>query len=202
MQFIMDNYFVFIIGGIVVLMTFIGYIAEKTDFGHNKIEKVDKKKKEEEKRALEEFKKSKLKLNDLTLKKDIEEFSDNIEFENKEINNLDDNKDLKVEQESLNNVISEDLSVPISILKEEKKNQNKDSSVVVGDLDTLVNSDKEINKIDATNEDLSVPISTLKEEKKIEESEDNIWNERKNLVEETKNNQNDKIESEEDIWKF
>ncbi|MEG0826254.1 MAG: hypothetical protein RR404_02160, partial [Bacilli bacterium] len=87
-------------------------------------------------------------------------------------------------------------------LKEEKKNQNKDSSVVVGDLDTLVNSDKEINKIDATNEDLSVPISTLKEEKKIEESEDNIWNERKNLVEETKNNQNDKIESEEDIWKF
>lgn len=33
MDFIVDNYFWFIIGGIVVLMIIIGFIAEKTDFG-------------------------------------------------------------------------------------------------------------------------------------------------------------------------
>lgn len=33
MDFIVDNYFWFIVGGIVVLMIIIGYIAEQTDFG-------------------------------------------------------------------------------------------------------------------------------------------------------------------------
>ena len=33
MDFIVDNYFWFIVGGILILMIIIGYIAEKTDFG-------------------------------------------------------------------------------------------------------------------------------------------------------------------------
>ena len=34
MQFVTDNYIWFLIIGIVILMVVIGYIAEKTDFGH------------------------------------------------------------------------------------------------------------------------------------------------------------------------
>ena len=33
MDFIVDNYFWFIVGGILILMIIIGYIAERTDFG-------------------------------------------------------------------------------------------------------------------------------------------------------------------------
>lgn len=45
MDFIVDNYFWFIVGGIVVLMIIIGYIAEKTDFGRKpfKEKKADSK---------------------------------------------------------------------------------------------------------------------------------------------------------------
>lgn len=43
MDFIVDNYFWFIVGGVVILMIIIGYIAEKTDFGRKpfKEKKVD-----------------------------------------------------------------------------------------------------------------------------------------------------------------
>ena len=49
MQFVTGNYIWFLIIGIVILMVVIGYIAEKTDFGHKDVgkkEKKDKKKKE------------------------------------------------------------------------------------------------------------------------------------------------------------
>lgn len=46
MQFIMDNYIWFAVGGIVIIMAIIGYFADKTDFGRNKEEKPPKVKKE------------------------------------------------------------------------------------------------------------------------------------------------------------
>ena len=39
MDFIVDNYFWFIVGGVVVLMIIIGYIAEQTDFGRKPLRK-------------------------------------------------------------------------------------------------------------------------------------------------------------------
>lgn len=45
MDFVIDNYLWFIIGGIVILMIIIGYFAEKTDFGKKPLR--DKKPKEE-----------------------------------------------------------------------------------------------------------------------------------------------------------
>ena len=68
MEFIVDNYIWFIVGTVILLMTLIGYIAERTDFGHRKVEaSIDKKKKKEEKlkKDKETLKNSALKLNDV-----------------------------------------------------------------------------------------------------------------------------------------
>lgn len=46
MEFIADNYIWIIIVGIIILMTIIGYIADKTDFGKKKPEKKNKKQEE------------------------------------------------------------------------------------------------------------------------------------------------------------
>ncbi|MFV0250162.1 MAG: hypothetical protein ACK5HP_03925 [Bacilli bacterium] len=51
MEYILDNYIWFIIGGVILLMTIIGYFAEKTDFGKNKNEKVAKVKPEKIKKG-------------------------------------------------------------------------------------------------------------------------------------------------------
>lgn len=55
MDFIVQNYVWFIVGGIIILMAVIGYIADKTDFGRkgkeeNKVEKPKKEKKVKEKK--------------------------------------------------------------------------------------------------------------------------------------------------------
>lgn len=51
MEFITNNYMWFIIGGIVILMAIIGYIADITDFGRNRVEKVPKEKPKKEKKS-------------------------------------------------------------------------------------------------------------------------------------------------------
>ena len=53
MQFVIDNYIWFIIGGVVILMAIIGYIADKTDFGRNKEPKPEKVKKEKKEKVKE-----------------------------------------------------------------------------------------------------------------------------------------------------
>lgn len=45
-DFFVDNWLWFLVSGIVLLMTLIGYIAEKTDFGRKEVEKKVKPKKE------------------------------------------------------------------------------------------------------------------------------------------------------------
>lgn len=41
MEFIRDNYIWFIVGGVILIMAVIGYIADKTDFGRKRNEKKD-----------------------------------------------------------------------------------------------------------------------------------------------------------------
>lgn len=50
MEFFVDNWLWFLVGAIVILMTLIGYIAEKTDFGRKDIPKKEKIKKEKPKK--------------------------------------------------------------------------------------------------------------------------------------------------------
>lgn len=54
MQFITDNYIWFIVGGIVILMTIIGYIADKTDFGRKNAERKEKLPKEKKEKVKKE----------------------------------------------------------------------------------------------------------------------------------------------------
>lgn len=49
MEFFVENWLWFLVGGIVILMTIIGYIAEKTDFGRKDIQKKEKSEKKKEK---------------------------------------------------------------------------------------------------------------------------------------------------------
>lgn len=57
MEFFVDNWLWFLVGAIVVLMTLIGYIAEKTDFGRKDVQKREKPKKEKKQpKAKEELK--------------------------------------------------------------------------------------------------------------------------------------------------
>ena len=64
MQFVTDNYIWFLIIGIVILMVVIGYIAEKTDFGHKDVGKKEKKDKKKEK-ELKKLDAQKYKYNDV-----------------------------------------------------------------------------------------------------------------------------------------
>lgn len=71
MDFIVQNYVWFIVGGVIILMAVIGYIADKTDFGRkgkeeNKIEKPKKEKKAKEKK--EKIKVEPKGINELTQK--------------------------------------------------------------------------------------------------------------------------------------
>ena len=43
MEFFVENWIWFLVAGIVILMTLIGYLAEKTDFGRKDIPKKEKK---------------------------------------------------------------------------------------------------------------------------------------------------------------
>lgn len=86
MQFIMDNYIWFAVGGIVLIMAIIGYIADKTDFGRKTEEKVKKEKKPKKEKVVEEPTKVAAQgINDLaqTMIEDKEE--DNVSLENTEI---------------------------------------------------------------------------------------------------------------------
>ena len=79
MQFVTGNYIWFLIIGIVILMVVIGYIAEKTDFGHKDVGKKEKKDKKKEK-ELKKLAKSNLKLNDVVYsdkKDEVEVIEDN-----------------------------------------------------------------------------------------------------------------------------
>lgn len=57
MEFFVDNWLWFLVAGIIILMTLIGYIAEKTDFGRKEIQ--PKPKKEKVKKVKEKAKKVK-----------------------------------------------------------------------------------------------------------------------------------------------
>lgn len=54
MQFIVDNYIWFIVGGVVLLMAIIGYFADRTDFGRKEFQKRLKEPKEKNKDSKKE----------------------------------------------------------------------------------------------------------------------------------------------------
>ena len=61
-DFITENYIWIIVAGVVILMAVVGYIADKTDFGRNRVEKQPKEKKEKVKEIKTKEKKKKEKV--------------------------------------------------------------------------------------------------------------------------------------------
>ena len=158
MDFIMNNYMWFLIGTIVLVMIIIGYIAEKTDFGHKEVKKVEKKSKKQEK-ELKKLENTNLKLNDVV-------YTEN--KENTEVLDVDASNQLP-------NNIEEDLTVPLSGVKKEKLN------IIEEDLTVPLNpkEDLTVPLNNETIEDLSVPLNVSinnQEVKNEQVKEDYIWN--------------------------
>lgn len=170
MNFFTDNYIWFICAGILVIMTIIGYIAEKTDFGHKEIvrkQKTDKK--EKNKKMAKEIKDSNLKLNEAIYNKNenIEIIEEDLTVPlNKHVENIEKmtfEENLTVPLNSAASKVEEDLTVPLNY---EKNFENLEE-----------------NLIDPFNptaqEDLTVPLngSTSDIEKVEEEVKkvDDIW---------------------------
>jgi len=164
MQFVFDNYIWFLVGGIIILMVVIGYIAEKTDFGHKEIKKVENKKDKKEK-DVKKLKKSNLKLNDVVYNEKKDEKVEVVDVEDK-------------------NNIEEDLTVPLNTTKDETvvedvvNNLNEDLTVPLNP-DKVEN--QEVTLEGNIEEDLTVPLNNdgvieeTEKEEKVVNNNDDIW---------------------------
>ena len=120
MEFILDNYIWFIVGGIIILMAVIGYFAEKTDFGRSKKVEAEteipkEKSKEKPKEKPKKEKKSK--------KENAEEKQEKIEIDNKGINDL-------VQSELVtDNLTVENPEEPLTDVNVSDTNENVDQSL-------------------------------------------------------------------------
>ena len=202
MQFLMDNYIWFLVAGIIGLMTVIGYIAEKTDFGRKEIKREESKEKKV-KKDVKKLEESNLKLNDVvyTDTKNIEVIEDEkVEepdvFAFNDLNIPIKEEDLTVSlngekannEENKNLIIEEDLTVHLN-----NNNQNEVVNNFVNEDLTVPLSGKVEEPVTELNvnvdEDLTVPLNATTNENKIEE-----------IVENKKENIN--VDTSEDIWKF
>ena len=119
MEFIMDNYIWFIVGGIVILMAVIGYFADKSGFGRKKNnEEVVEKPKKEKKVKNKEEKPTKIEVD----AKGIGELSQSVIENNlKEESNTDSIKEN-------NENIDQALFAPLENSSQEAKGQNDNSN--------------------------------------------------------------------------
>ena len=109
MDFFVNNYVWFIIGGVVILMAIIGYIADKTDFGRKGKEekpKVEKPKKEKEKK--EKIKVEAKGINELT--QEVTKNNNLSVQENKETGVIDPIQS----SQAINENINQDLFAPLT----------------------------------------------------------------------------------------
>jgi len=176
MDFIVENYMWFIIGGIVILMAVVGYIADVTDFGRNRLEKETKEKVEnpkKEKVKREKIKKEKSKkdkvlpevsvfsadeINEVSSEPILDEVQDyqqdvDLEQSNENLENNMFSNELKqvennIEHESVDQSLFEPLpSVDQVFQTANKPEDNFDASIVDGTVgETEVSSDEDIWK--------------------------------------------------------
>lgn len=155
MEFITENFVWFIIGGIVLLMTIIGFIAEKTDFGRKTFEKKDKpvKKNKKETNELQEEKSEDVVFESNEPSTLVEESESSVSLEQSNSLEIEQNPDVVIKEPTL-----EELSVPLEDVKidfvepiviEEPETENLKNEQFVNvepqdlslpDLDTIENS--------------------------------------------------------------
>lgn len=216
-EFINENYLWFIIGGVILLMALIGFVAEKTNFGRGNGNKKAKKNKEVVKESVP---------TEPVVEQNIPD-ADNLELEqnnnptNTEENNID-----------VANTVEEDLAAPIEPITEDNTLNNIDEDLTAPLEPIVPEEKKEEELLDNINEDLTVPLNfdnTINNEPTATDKVDNVSDNNEKAVEEIipeepmieevkenddilkPNDQDIKLpdidsleddEPEEDVWKF
>lgn len=196
MDFITENYIWFIVGGVVVLMAIIGYIADKTDFGRKgKTEKIVDKKKKKNK----ETKPTKIEVD----AKGINELSQDVAEKNFKNSENEVNNDVSFTPPLTDNVQptvnDQQFTTPTA-------NETVDQSLFVP---LTEQSDQAVNNDTTTNDNSVVRNNTVSEivSEEPQNSEDNQVEELQNinptnLPETTDKKENEVVSEDEDIWKF
>lgn len=196
MDFITENYIWFIVGGVVVLMAIIGYIADKTDFGRKgKTEKIVDKKKKKNK----ETKPTKIEVD----AKGINELSQDVAEKNFKNSENEVNNDVSFTPPLTDNVQptvnDQQFTTPTA-------NETVDQSLFVP---LTEQSDQAVNNDTTTNDNSVVRNNTVSEivNEEPQNSEDNQVEELQNinptnLPETTDKKENEVVSEDEDIWKF
>lgn len=212
MEFIIDNQMWFIIGGVVLLMAFIGFIAEKTDFGRKEFEK-----------KLKPVKEKKIKPEKVKEEKVIEEImpiqtEELIPVQNDEVfEELFEEPTLEVieEKEELSDSLDnnwgevfpteteEDLSVPLVVEEDLSESEVIEEDLMV----PLEESDKVDNQEPVFEEEPTFEVIEEKEEPVFEEEildiePINIPEENKELEIELPEIESLNEDQEDDVWKF
>lgn len=207
-DFIVENYLWFIIGGVVLLMALIGYIAEKTNFGRGngegtkektKKEKVKKDKNEEKEEVVNPVEAGSAALATGVASQIIDD--------NQNVENLDEEISISPEtllEQELNEGLAIEEDAFLSFPQVESENSNNEISALDNleeDLTVPLNLDE---YVDNDSEEKTEVEEIISEEPFIESPEleevkiDNIDNQEIELpeIDEIKN------KDEEDIWKF
>lgn len=218
LDFISENYVWFIVGGVILFMALIGYIAERTDFGRKQFEKRVKPEKVKKEKPVKESKDNKANSEELIIEPDIVEpviieENNNVENINNEENANEENINFGEDLELTNQInMDEDLTVPLENLKIDNEENAVVSEDLYAPLDLKIddyNDSKEdnaeettVNENDVKEEveefveepfmeiDTTEPVVSLNEEK-TEEIE-------LPKIEDLK----DEVSDEEDVWKF
>ena len=184
MQFIVDNYIWFIVGGVVLLMAIIGFFADRTDFGRKEFQKRLKEPKEKNKDSKKETSK----------KGKVEE----VTKEEVPIRIPDDALVDDVVNEENDNLITEDL---FQVLPTETTHES--IAIDNNDLYKPLQSDEQVN-----HEDLYQPLQSDEQVsysndlfKPLEDTSESTSNETDNNFVQS-DDLNNTVDSEEDIWKF
>jgi len=179
--FIVDNYIWFIIGGIVLIMALIGYLAEKQDFGKKTIEKKVKDIEESEEVNDEKvIEPGAIKVDDNVEVKDSEMVSD-IGLPDELYDSLDTGE-----------TTSEDLVVEEPKLEETPELMLEEIGNLVIEEPKL----EEETELESSSDELVI------EEPKLEEVSSDKLEEPKASEEESENNPDEEEASEDDVWKF
>lgn len=215
-EFITDNYLWFIIGGVILVMALIGYIAEKTNFGRGydgeerekepeKIKREKPKREKPERRKKEKLKKEKVKKEKAPIVPIVEDLNDQPK-DNVVKGGTDDFK-----------ILEPDVS-PEELLEQELSNESLSDMIDLNQPinDVVNNINEQPNDIMGMEEDLTVPFvleDNSSNEDTVEPLIEDIVTEEPILeevkVETIENNEVElpdieKVENkdEEDIWKF
>lgn len=198
-NFIGEHYIWFLIGGIVLLMTIIGYIAEKTNFGKNQFMKKEKKPEKDTNKELKEgspVDNTKFAFDNNDIAFEDNNHDDDIVFEKQDTNddiNFD-NEDIHFakEEDSNANFIENfnSLDYATETTNDDEKEELLNSEIEPQEslnLDNLVESNEDIfNNLDETSSVTEEVFEKEKEEEMVEEKKE------KNIFE----------EDTDDMWKF